>query len=87
MELASVIFFALVKIAVWWIGAGYAWWRKRWAVTVGFFLAGIVVGLRAADFLDDNVLSATALPVATLIVYGFIANQPRRGKRPARWVP
>lgn len=89
-----ILIVGLVRVAVWFAGAGLAYWRRRWAVSAGFALAGVVSIINTIDrsggHVDMTLIELSALaatPVAALIVGGFIANQPRFADRPSRWSP
>lgn len=79
---------------LWWVGAAYAYWRRRWMLTAAFFLAGlvgIVFSYTAAGSDIPRWLEWTASlargPVAAMFVASFIFNQPRGSSRPTRWSP
>lgn len=83
---------ALVSL-IWWVGAAFAIWRKRWMLTIGLTLAGfssaVFTGVSAGGEPPDwlvAVASYARTPVALLLVGSFIWNQPR-GSRPDAWVP
>lgn len=90
----AIFLVGLVRVFVWWAGAALAWYRKRWAVCAGFALAGcnaIIFSFTSAQaevpagLADTSAVLGT--PIVGLIVFGFIAAQPKRARRPHRWSP
>jgi hypothetical protein len=87
-----IITFGLLKVTIWTGGFGYALWRRRWAVGLGFGLAAYLAALRAIDDVgrpgtrvaDQAAILGTI--VAGLFVGGFVDGQLRSGGgRPRRW--
>ena len=89
-----VLIVGLVRPLLWWAGAVLAFYRKRWAVCSGFALAGcnslVLAFYNAQARVPDTLVEAAAslqVLVAGLIVFGFIAAQPKRARRPGSWSP
>lgn len=75
-------------------GAILAYWRRRWAVSIGFLLMGlnsVVFSFTSANAEVPETLvtfaSLLRIPAVALVVFGFVVNQPKRARRPARWTP
>ena len=83
----------LLVSTIWYVGAYFAWWRRRWMLTVGLILAGSTAVaftiLSAGGDLPGWVVAVASYartPVALLLVGSFVWNQPRGG-RPQSWLP
>lgn len=89
----DIIANGILVTAIWWVGAYFAWYRKRWMLTIGLTLAGLTAAVftivsagGAPPQLVIEVASYLRTPVALLLVGSFIWNQPR-GERPKQWLP
>jgi hypothetical protein len=82
-----------LKVAIWGYGAALAGWRKRWGCTVGFSLACFLSAARALIDAElplhagINYVAYAGTVCAGFIVASFLAHQPPRSPRPARWTP
>lgn len=89
-----ILLVGLARMLIWLAGAALAYHRRRWAVTLGFALAGatsVVFSITSAHgHLPRTVVelsSIAATGVAGIIVFAFISNQPRGARRPPTWTP
>lgn len=93
MTTSIILANGFLKVAIWTIGLGFAYYHRRGMLVAGFALAIYASAVRALNdagephsaAVDLAALAGTA--VAGLFVASFVFAQFRHGARPRRWAP